>query len=323
MAIAYSQANPIVYATGIRTDSSPHCRADIDAALLIAGWVHTTNTISNGFEYSLTSPQGLGALCHIFDSNTAGTGNQLTIQFLGTAGTNTGYPHVLSCLSTGTAYAPGYSVIAGPCQMFLFLPGVGFFNPSEGGHAPNSVAGGIPFLPTSTNVDCVAQAQTPLPTELWWSCGADGGDTDFRVQNYCTYAFSYSKNNISYVPSAFGSDDPNALRIFPLVQTNANTSAAILMVPVLYDTSPGVPLLIDTLVGWQNQVQGQIWDSFIMTKPMPLDDIQTYTETFGETSWSNYANAPTGWQHNGNGTEIYALYLLFNYTPTALSNYAY
>lgn len=324
MAIAYSQS-PIVYTTGLRQDTSPHLRADLDTALLSAGWVHTTNTVSNGFEYQCTSPQGLAARCQIYDTNTGGTGNQLTFKFLGTAGTNTGWQHTLLCSQTGTSYNNGYQIVAGVCQFFVSLPGVSYLNPVGAGHFANAVAGGIPFLPNSTNTECTAETGGPLPTELWWSCGATGNHTDFRTQNYCIAEFSYSKNNTAYLGTTSGSfgDDKYALRLFPLVQTNANAPVTVLMVPVFYDTgSPGTPIFIDSLMGWGNQIQGQLWDSFMMTESKLLEDVQTFSETFGTSTWINYSNAPTGWQANGNGTLLFALYLMTGFQQGP-GNYAY
>lgn len=323
MPIAYSQAT-VIYTTGLRNDTSAHLRADLDTAFLAAGWVHTTNTVSNGWLYQCTSPQGLKANLLVQDTNTAGTGNSILFQMQGTGATNTGWSHTLVCSNAGTAYSPGYQIVVGTCQFFISLPNVSYFNSSDGGHSANAVAGGIPFLPASTNTECTVEANGTLATELWWSCGATGGDTDFRTQNYCIEEFSYSSNGTATLgnTNTGNMDDKTALRIFPLVQTNANAPVTTLMVPEFYDNT-NTAILMDCLVGWENQIQGQIWDSFIMTKTNTLEDVRVYSETWGTSTWINYSSAPTGWQHNGNGTIIFSLYLLTGTSAGGPTNYVY
>jgi hypothetical protein len=325
MAIAYSQ-NTVVYTTGIRADTSANFRADMDVVLLAAGWVHSTATVTNGIIYDITSPQGLGARCVVFDTNTntSTAPSTVSFQFQGTTGTNTGYIHAIA-IETTSSYIQGYQAVAGICQLFFSLPGIGFFNPDVGGHPPNSFAGGIPFIPDQVGAECVAQINNPLPTEIWWTCGAQSNRTDLRVQNYCILDYSYSLNGVATSGTSGGGDnDSFALRVYPIIQTNRDGAGITLMIPVQYDNLTQAYRL-DPFIGWGGRIQGQIWDSYIETKTNTLEAIETFDEGVGTSTWINYASGPTGWQSNGNGCEAHSLFLMngFVASGTGISNYAY
>src|SRR5262245_60264109 len=108
MPVAYSNL-PIVKGT-IRADSVAHLIADLDALVATAGWTAKTS-VTDGFKYILTSPQGFqckvlvqDAIRYVAANPSADlyTGQSVVVQFMSFDETNKSFPHQLMAHNFGS-----------------------------------------------------------------------------------------------------------------------------------------------------------------------------------------------------------------------------
>lgn len=340
MAVAFTKKT-IVYKR-IRCDTSANMRGDLDAILLSVGWTHFS-TVTGGYVYLLRSPspQALPALCMVADQgHTLGVFNYPTVSiqfqsYVDPAHAG-GWRHDLIYGQADFA-ALGYQVVAGCCQLWISLPGitsqqVGSVSTAFG----YSFAGGIPSLPPDVATECTADPKAHgVVTELWWNCGSgyhtSGINRNFRSGRYCRESWSICQNAV--ITAGTLSDDAysGSLRLFPVTGTeNADYSYAVMPRILKYKTGGGgAPLSFDALVGWNYQIQGQLWDAFCMSRDRPVDGTYISAEPdskggFQAAKWVNYMGDTMSDSTVGDGDSWYqSLYLLIGTPKGGMENVAY
>lgn len=284
MGIAYSKLP--VFSGTIRSDTSAHLRADLDAALLSVGWVHAA-TVTDGNKYEITSPQSPGNLKARVLVQDRGDVNflgapYLVVQFMSQDETALGIEHRLIWGAVG--YSTGYQVIAGRSQLFIALPGIGARQQVAVGDFSYSVAGGIPFVPAPVGDSCTVGLDSPAVTDIWWSCGSGhqvfACAYDFRNSPVCFADFSHSLNKAVVNQAAFvsGTDQSQGmLTLFYLTPTlNIDTITYPAQQILKYSTLN--PINLDALIGWEWAIRAQLWDAFQRSKAETLDAIQHYVD---------------------------------------------
>ncbi len=274
MPVSYSNL-PIVKGTA-RADSAAHFVADLDALVTSAGWT-TKTTVTGGFRYTLTSPQGFAckvlvqtAADYLIDNPLADlyTGAlSVVVQFMSSDETRKSFPHQL--LAHNAGIWSHLQVIVGICQLFISLPG------SAGG-GWSSVAGGIPSRPNDTG-PCNAGLGAVTVTEIWWSCGGSQFAYDFRTSANC---YADSTTSFNGVTATVPDDNTIApfsgyLCLFPLTPVDTYS------IPVQYPAitySAHTPLCIDAFIGWDWAIKGQLWDAFLQTNAQTLDSVDSFSD---------------------------------------------
>ncbi len=270
MPVAYSNL-PVVRGTA-RADSVAHLIADLDARVTAAGWT-TRSTVTGGFKYTLTSPQGFACKVRFIDAANYETPADLynfasvVVQFMSSDESRKSFPHQLNCTAFSTM-----QVIVGICQLFISVPGVAGIPGGWG-----SVAGGIPSRPNDTG-PCNAGLGTVTVTEIWWSCGGSQFAYDFRNSANCYADSTYSFNGVMTTVPDDNTVAPYAghLCLFPLTPVDTYT------IPVQYQAvtySAHTPLCIDAFIGWEWKIRGQLWDAFLQTSAQTLDSVDTFSDT--------------------------------------------
>lgn len=330
MGIAYSEGT-VVYTTP-RSDTSAHFLADLDAALTSAGW--SGAAITGGTKYTIASPQGLQCKVKIFDDGATvfGGWHYLTVQFLSVDETLLGFAHKL-LYGVPDYEAYGYELVANQCQLFVALRGI-TQEGVIGSLRHYSVAGGIPYVPSSVDPECAASAGPDAAvSRIFWSCGDAVFNTDFRNSRYCTSAYSYCLNGAVTVKAAAsseaGPENPytGALQLYPLTMTG-DADAWYLRQPRIVKYKSGDPLYLHPFIGWGFKIQGQLWDAFMVSRDTTLDEIVTTRETDagGGTRLSTWLawnyQIPSG-EKGGGGTWFATLYLLKGTAASGIWNYAY
>ena len=328
MAIAYSNG-PVLYTKSIRCDTSANLRADLDAALTSVNWARVA--VTNGFKYTITSPQGLQSKVLIQDQ---GTG-YVIIQFLSMDETKQGLAHSIQYAATYASI--GYELVANQCQMFLALNGVADLVIPTGGGANQryySIAGGIPYVANpAPGTECALSGGTNAAvSQIFWSSSEAAFNADIRTGWCPTSSFSYLLNSTLYsqapVIDNAGPATPYTgnLQIFPFTPTR-DIGSGYYAPSVARVERWGTlsPLYVDAFIGWGFAIQGQIWDAFQATADQTLESILISTETApnGATvrarwlSWNHYMTGA------GTGTYYGTLYLLTGKPFVQRNNYAY
>lgn len=296
MGIAYAQHHQI-YAQ-FRSDTAQHMIDDIDAIVTSAGWTNKV-AVTNGWKYSLLSPQGLTCKVLIHD-NGARIGplsvSAISIQLMSNDELSVGMEHHL-VYGVSAYVALGYQIIVGYTQFFISIPGIDSGSTSFA--TAHSVSGGIPRVPDGTDVDCTAEGFNVI-SQLWWSCasGDDGVRFNFRDHLFCSRFFSYNLNGVVFIGSAgFGPQD-GSLQIYSIAPTY-NLDLPGTSVPLTVYYGSGQALDIDAFVGWAFSIYGQIWDAFLRTKADPLDGVYVTTEVDEkgvqyQVTWKAYNSTPFG-----------------------------
>lgn len=342
---------PVLY-TLLRADTSAHLRADLDAAVLAAGWT-VDSTLVNGKVYLMTSPQGLQAKCRIQDTGRAvflGP-HVIDVQFNDVAGTSPGFQHDLP-YGGGWISANKYTAQIGICQ--IFIKAAGQTSESHDGTRVYNVAGGIPWYPIPLEEPCQVGEHVP-PTILWWTGGGcetnRGNQANFRTSRFQYAAYSVNVNGGLYVApgdsvthATVDSYELGPLQI--LTQTATYNVDFWYYVPpktLVYQppgTTPERPLNVEPLLMFRYNMIGQLWDAFCKTAPTALDEVITTVEKdqFGndyDVTWEAYNYDIPDELKGGGGTWYSTLYLLkgFDFDPYdpdgggpaggGASNYAY
>jgi hypothetical protein len=308
MGVRYT-GGPIVYLQTIRADTSANMRADLDAAVLAAGWTDKT-AVTGGFKYTLTSPDGLQMKVWIQDLGD----HTITNSFIRITPTSfdevrVGNPQVM--VYGGAFSASLYEVWANVCQFFVALVG------TVSGATFINFACGIPAIPPDVASPCTAGLNPPTVTEAWWSSGAEGA-TDFRNSRYAVGGFSTCYNGSLEVFASGQSFDPGDggyLALLPFCSTQ-NVDLQTSTPPQSVKYSNATPMRTDAFVGWDFVMRGQLWDAFLMATPAAaVDDTFSYTETAEdgstlETSWVAWNRTVISNPNGGSGTWLGTLYLL-------------
>jgi hypothetical protein len=274
MPVAYSNL-PIIKGT-IRADSVAHLVADLDGLVARAGWTVKT-TVTGGFKYTLTSPQGFqckvlvqDAVSYLVANPSADlyTGQSVVVQFMSFDESNKGFPHQLLAHNFGVWSE--MQVVVGICQLFISVAG-------RSGGGWSSVAGGIPARPGGTG-PCSAGLASAAVTEIWWSCGGSQFPNDFRTSANCYACSTYCLNGMMHTTADDNSIEPfnGRLCLFPLTPVNTY-SVPINFPAVTY--SAHTPLVIDAFIGWEWKIRGQLWDAFLQTGPTGLDVTGSFQDT--------------------------------------------
>lgn len=272
LGIAFTNG-PVKFTDTLRCDTGAHLIADLDAFLLLVNWTHAA-VITNGFIYTLTSPQTFPLFVSIQDVGNAGQppsfsySGHIVIQCMdNTSGLNAGWPHWI-----GYGYGQPYlEAVADQCQLFLALP-AGGTPPTFG--AATSVAVGVPYVGIGTG-PCTTGVNPITVSTVWWSCGAgaqNGIEPDFRTAWAALLNFSYSLNGVTTLAPQ-SPPNPNQysgmLNVFPLTPTNL--SAQVVKYGFL------TPLMIDPFIGWLWAIYGQLWDALLLTAIAGAQDSQFST----------------------------------------------
>jgi hypothetical protein len=275
MPVSYSNL-PIVRGTA-RADSVANLIADLDTLVTAAGWT-TRSTVTGGFMYTLTSPQGFACKVRIIDAadyeipGDMYTGPSVVVQFMDSSEARKSFPHQLMAHNFGNW--PEFQVICGICQLFISVPG---HTPGEIGYGWSSVAGGIPSRPNDTG-PCNAGLGAVTVTEIWWSCGGSQFAYDFRTSANCYGDSTYSFNGTTVTVPDDNRVAPydGDLCLFPLTPVDTYT------IPVQYPAitySSHNPLCIDAFIGWGYRIRGQLWDAFLQTNAQGIDTLGSFSDT--------------------------------------------
>jgi hypothetical protein len=330
MGVSYSRPGIAPVYTTLRWDTSANLRADIDAAFTAAG-VASKAAVTNGWKYNFTSPQGLNCKVLVQDNgNRTGlypnTWPCIDVMFMSADESKVGYRHPLGYGYTSVNYpdtsgTPGkYEMHAGPCQFFIAMQGL-----ADG--KGNSVAGGIPSVVKPVAGSACASANGPDDdvSQMFWSCGSPPliGAYDFRWQRYCNSYFSYLRNNhlVVWDPAIPAPDPPAPLAVSGSAYGYSPFDGGLELYPlthpvdvewpfsqwervVKYKSSGagiagGDPLLIDAFMGWEFQIEGQLWDALMATRDLDLgkrltlvmDDVAGSPQKSTWQVWNHYVHS--------------------------------
>ena len=183
--------------------------AGVDAAAVACGWGRTA--ITGGWEYILTSPQGLKVKLRVQDLGNTGWGHdQVNVTFLSASGSATSLPYVVWVYAGATM-----QVWANQCSIWASPVGTGYTNNSGVSDKPGvAFSGGVPYA-YDTN-----ESSDPT-TELWWSeAGGVNNSSTFNDSRSSLRdgrlgsLFSCCRNGVVYPdPTASTFDDPGRLQI--------------------------------------------------------------------------------------------------------------
>jgi hypothetical protein len=318
MGLAYSDA-PIIYRTGLRCDTSAHLLADLDDALVAAGWTRTT--VTDGFMYSVESPQGLRAKLKITAVGDSfafpfGAFQKLRLQAFQFDGLSNGQVHYLGAGAPFTSDG-GYEVVAGKCQLFLAVVGLS----GKTSHQPAyAFSFGIPYVPQATGTCAAVTGGATGVTSIWWCESTLLGTFCFRSSLWSEMTHDRCLNGV-----IFSKDDTNprldrtngTLQLYPMTPTyNADFWFYIFPQTVRHTTKDTIYL--HPWIGWDFKVLGLVWDAFLSTKVLETDDVDDVITTSEADSANGFrVGRWLGWsfgwpgEGKGGGMTYYArLYLL-------------
>jgi hypothetical protein len=312
--IAYSNL-VIIKNTTLRADTAAHLIADLAAVLLQAGWT-TRSSLTGGYKYTITSPQGYQAkviiqddINYIADNPTADlyAFRSMVFQFTNIAEDEFSFTHQVKANGTYTTL----QVIAGICQVFISRAG-------HPGDAWASVAGGIPALPVATG-PCIDGQAAVVVDDIWWTCGGTQFPYDFRTSANCYACSTFYRNGVVSIVADNNNVSPLAgyLCLFPLTAVNTYSSTQVPWPSVTY--SAHNPLTIDAYVGWEWRIRGQLWDAFLQTAGVGVDIVGSFKDmdskgaiftisalswhsSFYSTLWLAFGGPPDG--HGGGGANF-------------------
>ncbi len=152
-------ATPLAYSpSGIGASTNSLLRSNLHTFLSpLMSWA----TITNGYAYTLSSPQGLTAKLKVWDDSLAGDPDAVAFQMTSADGVRVGFLHHVRAASSRS-----FSAHACPCQLLLWVPGIGRSAPLG-----SAFQCGIPFVynlsPASA---CIGPVGPGSADEAWWSC---------------------------------------------------------------------------------------------------------------------------------------------------------
>lgn len=273
---------PIIFSLP-RADNSADLRADIHSLLIAAGW-QVTSTLTEGYIYNCTSPQGfqLGLLVQDGPSFSGVYDSSFVIfQLQSFDGTLTGYQNALR---VGPTWGP-LQAIAGICYLWVSTT-------STAGSITRSFACAVPYV-QDTEGPCSVTSKVTL-SQIAWACGGSTNGisffghtiTDFRFgpNAFAGASYLYNTTMTIWTPDNSSIDTTAGmlclLTLMPL--HNFTTDAEWNQSPVTIMSETETfhdPIPIDALVAWNGQIQGQLYDAFIKTGPGTLDQVITSYDT--------------------------------------------
>lgn len=283
MGIAYSRKQIVI--RNIRIDTSDNFRADLESAILAAGWLKVRDVFQHGAVYECTTPdsRNLKARLLVQDQGSHGlAGNYIIFQAMSHSETAKGQIHTIVYGNTAIDH---YQVLIGRCQLFLSVPGTS--GAVYLGDQSTSFAFGIPSLPptASSGSSCGAFGTGATITDIWWANG-DGNLPFFQCKNFrsaplCFGCFDFSLNGsvTSVSPDSFTQDPSQGMLTLFYLTPTYNVDATGAQQNEIIKHSTLQPINLDATMGWQWQIRGQLWDAFQRTRPEPLDAIQSYVDS--------------------------------------------
>ena len=282
MPVAYS--NKTIVFSVIASTPVTSLLSDLHTVLINAGWIVTT-TLTGGHIYEITSPQTVAYKAHVLiqdnvhyhiDHPTVPLDNftSAVLQFMNVAETVVSFPYQLNASFDAFSI---FQVVAGRSQLFISVPG-------RIGGGSSSFAGGIPYVPPTSDGACTVASPT-ITTDIWWTCGGHTPQ-DFRTQSNALTYMTYYFNGVAFIASDTVSwqEWDGLLCLFPLTAVNTYAVAQIPWPTITYSTHN--VLAIDAFVGWQWQIRGQLWDAYLQTAAGTLDatvtaaDVDLHGQTF-------------------------------------------
>jgi hypothetical protein len=334
MPIAYTEEFP-VHHEAINGETASTLIAGIHDAVVQAGWFYTP--ISGGYEYTLISPQGLGAKCRIVDSGTPpGQKGRISIRFRSLDDVRTG-------INNAIIYDTNrfYEVTCDQCQLALSLTGVTSEEAENGAHA-HAFIGGIPFTSEYSNAICQAEQPEVAPddiTEVWWSSG-DGiqGDTEasYGFRSNWRNRFQWESNWNGAQLSGYANPEASMLRLWTIAQPAPDFAGQPSAQQTRWPNGEGIdyePMLIfaDEKAG-RARVLGQIWNAFRRSIDQPSEQ-QVVTQeidpdtaaVLGSFTWRNFQHYQGSMATAAKGSYYGSLFLLTHIEPASEldSNYVY
>ncbi|MGC1648204.1 MAG: hypothetical protein WA741_20470 [Candidatus Sulfotelmatobacter sp.] len=292
----YAIATPNVYTPIPAQATIGASLSAISTALQMGGWI-LTGTLSNGYRFLGTSPQGYSVLLDLTYQTTGISSVPNTIQW-----------QLHSAVLTGSAATPGwslwdsssvYQIVAFPCGWFFSRPGSNV----------DATCGGIPYcpfgalvgVPPSPPAEC--NQGSVIPSELYWSMaqkGAIGGSVkDPRSSIDLNYGGAAtgpaglpSTSGVmtgAVTTSGGGIGDPQILRMSSTnVESGVSTSD---------DGQPvwmsGADIAYPAFIAWgptnssRPTIRGQLYNAINRGGMYPADQ----TKTFDGYTWQAYTNA--------------------------------
>lgn len=260
--MGFAASNSTISYSVIPADNVGLILSGLHSILSGVGW--TSTVITDGRQYTIASPDMLGAKVRIID---VGSGN-VSIQFLSLDELRIGFAHLLSARA-----AKEFQVWANCCQLFISMHGVLLPDITNGFC---SVAGGIPFVPPDLLGDCGVDVGPVLATEIWWSNG-DGNGSD------------PSSFRTTIVPGSWSACYNGVL--LPIASTRVISSLRLFPKAIALPWGPfpgivprtrwygGEQLFFEPFIGWgaldidsPARVRGQLYDIAMGSVYAPIDD---------------------------------------------------
>ena len=327
MAIAFSR-QPVIERVIQANDTAEAFVTAFSQVLDEAGWT-PLGTVDPGFKYEITSRQNLKARFRVWADPTET--DQFHIQV-----SDESELAMSPEITLLTAADRAYRVIAGHCQVFLWLPGVSGGELHEGAYGHN-FAFGVPYVSEgelSTAFipgECGVTRNDDVTNNIWWLSASEpnpyfGVATTLRGSLTCSgFGWRACRNG-----EIAGGNFIDPLCILPL-----RHPMAVYYGPSQEATmwSNGDPLLLDPYVAWGDathttRYRAQIYDAILASYHHGLEALLTTEEpTIDEEStvpvnWINYSYTPEPHDIGEPGTYNGTLFLMRG-DPPLRSNYAY
>lgn len=278
MGIAFT-TGPVYYET-LDSSTSASFRADIGKWLVNAGWSGPEVSGSANI-YEFTTLQMMKGKLKIWDDGTmVGSANVINLQILNDAESALGIIHHLAYGSVMSSFT--YKINVSSTWCFITLLGI---DGNIGFLSSYSFSCGGLFLPQ----DLAGQCASPTPntiTEIIWSEGSgDNTQVAFNFRNAASHTdihgisaapavYSFIVNGVAFLSSGGTLDQHyGVMQYYTLLGTYNGTFNPQYPQSTIYGTT--LPLFIDALMGWEGQIQGQLYDAMVATAALNLD--QTFS----------------------------------------------
>jgi hypothetical protein len=309
MGVRYTNG-PIKYSTSIRSDSSAHLIADLDAVLGPCALARATCT--GGFKYTLQSPDGLQMKVWVQDLGDHNTLNSF-LRITPTSADELRVGVYAFLILDGRTFEAWANV----CQFFV--------SPFGDAASQYYFACGILALQPTESGPCAAGGESVTVTEIWWSSAssADNFRNGWIASGYYALCYNGSLYNSPATYDASGL----ILTLLPFCSAYNVTNPASSPASIQKYNS-GLGLRIDALLAQSVTVYGQLWDAHLYTLPATLDSTVALTDTDAgggtlNTSWLAWNNYIPSSPNGGLGTVLATLFLLLSSAGTSIVNVAY
>ncbi len=307
-------ATPLAYSpSGIGASTNSLLRSNLHTFLSpLMAW----STITNGYSYTLSSPQGLTAKLKVWDDSLAGDPDAVAFQMTSTDGSRVGFLHHVRAASSRS-----FSAHACPCQLLLWVPGLG-----RGAALGSAFQCGIPFVYNRTPASaCIGPVGPGGADEVWWSCS----DWQNAFSDTRSFRWSFEAGgswDACYNAHLMVSSSPyqELARLRLVTQALATPIPTSLGAPRTLLRGSNGPLYLDPGIMWgdtptsPSTVKGQLFNS-VLPSATRVSDIEYIVDT---VPFVNYLYDPVTDQSKWS-----ALFLLEAVSPVLLGggrgNYVY